>query len=240
MKTKQHLLLIALLLVSNLFVSLAQDKKAAVNIQFDNPVKSGQDLTLVVDQTTDVEIMLLNPKDQFVKLLLKQELMAGTHDIPVIVSDVQAGDYKLQLVTPKGKQTKAFTVVHQPKSVASLSTPTEASIPAKPWLTKTITKGKAMVKEANKIKGIGKNYTLMLTNPAKSGDDLSLKVDQLTDFKVTILDKDNKFVKLLMHQELMAGEHEIPMILSDLQAGSYWLNIDANGETKTQALEIKH
>ncbi len=86
--------------------------KNAPKVEFLNPVRSGNNIRITLDNMQDIELRLVDNNGKFIKLLMKQELMKGMHDIPVIVSDIPQGIYLLEIMANGEKEIKSLQVVH--------------------------------------------------------------------------------------------------------------------------------
>ncbi len=173
----------------------------------ENPVSSQFEVSLQLPQLTDVELSLVSTKGKLMKFLMKQELMAGEHSLPFVVSDVPNGTYLLKIVTPTYTNTRALTVNNP-----------------------TLPSGGGMLTDVQ----------VSFTNPVRSGDDITLKVSKMTPLTLTLQSTDNQVSKLLMNQELMVGEHQATVIVSDLPNGNYFLKIETPTQTASKMLQIEN
>lgn len=203
-------------------VELVQE---TVKLDYPQPVKLGDQLQLTIKDLTNVQLTVTTLEGKFIKLLLNQELMAGQHKIPVVISDIPNGDYLLEVKTNEKMTTRPFQVNYQPPVINSIE--------------QTISSSRQSLGLDNQI--VRPGVKLEFPNPLSSGKNIILQIDKMTDIELTIVTKeDNKFIKLLMHQELMPGQHEVPVVVSDIPSGSYLLQLDLDEESITRNLAIKH
>ncbi len=208
------LMLVFTLCSTNITTLLAQDQ---VSISLNNPIRTGDDLKLHLEQTTDVKIILADTEGKFVKLFLNQTLIAGDHDISLIVGDVQKGDYLLKLETPYYNDEFEVQINHDASKLAN--------VPMKSV--------KDMEQQPSKV-------SLEVASPIFSGESVKLTADRPASVELTLVDKEGKFVKLLLKVMLRAGQHELPVVVSDVPAGEYLLQMDADGKQDRIPVEVMH
>ena len=211
----------ATIVQSSKILTMEMDEKK-IELSFDNPVHSGDILKLTVEQLTDIELQLkTKEEDRFIKMMMKQELMPGEHEIPLVVSDIPQGDYVLKLISGEHEQATDFNIRHQPAATFDYAeSAKEVAVPAKE---------------------VNKTFTnLQIPNILTKGSEIGLGIKQITNVNMVLLDEEGRFIKLLMNQELMPGDHAIPVVVSDLPSGNYTLLIDTGIMKEEKKVEIKH
>lgn len=317
---------LSLLCCLTIQLTTAQVNTSKVTVNYQNPLSQTTDLELTINEYVDLELSVVGGRGEFIKLLMKQELMPGSHRIPVVVSDIPTGDYMLKVAYGSSSFLQPFNVEHlQVNPVAGMPTPSNPPLsygvsetsttqrainpskarsndqvsyystqnngqtvygtaPVGTIIESTTTTTSSTVNgAATKSRGqVNNNQTfdamydgggnlivygvdapqtngnqsttsssinlstttkvpkVEFLNPVRSGNTIRITLDNMQDIELRLVDNNGKFIKLLMKQELMKGMHDIPVIVSDIPAGIYLLEIMTNGQKDIKSFQVVH
>ncbi len=129
-------------------------------VEFQNPIVNTSSIELSLGSKNNVRLTIVDHQKRLIKIVLVQDFAAGVHKVPIDVSDIPEGDYKLKVDIPNFYFMKPLEVKHTSSELVTeaikpkLPPVASEEKPAIPPSGGSFTKPNPIVEQAEEVKNI--------------------------------------------------------------------------------------